>query len=1456
MASELDNPPVRLRHRRVPPEALPGIGPMLFREIDRRIAPPLLQSDRLPDDFLVSEDPEGRGKLLFGGRRYDLNITVFKRRQGPRGRCAGSGLFVISNGAGAATNTVDLLAGRGPVAGMIDLKRNFTAAKILAALRMALTARPDVDAMVLNIISGIAFAADAIAAVAQFDLDVDGRVPVLLRFNGPGGEDNRPLLRALAEERENVFLVDSTAQLVKRAAELFALEPPVSPSPDEVLSWIEESVATRADLGVTSNPSQWLVPERTLDCVFRHKAEARLGVLGYGSTARFQTEAMIAAGVEVVWAVTPSADKHTAASRGMGTTAVPVYPTAADAIAAEGDVDIVVNYAPAAHVAGAAQGLIDAQSGAGLMMIVAENMAYDWAIDVMDALDSAGIAFLGPNCPGVMIVEDDAGTPDRFKIGNMPAHLFEAAGGLSLVGRSGTVLFDMVDQASDAGIGIRMAWAIGGDRYTGLGFLDALVILEQDPKTRIIVLDGEGGGIQEQLAARLVATGVISKPVLAIVTGRTLPAGIQYGHASSTKITEADDPLVKERHLRDAGCIIVQDPTQMVQVVQQIERSGWDLEEQRRDALWYRTQQEGRWRGSHWLDAESTAFELLHRLVGTWRLSHAIETYPEFVHELIVNLSVLGVENIDFLLRTESSRAAFVTAFEKSPEYVAELMRGASEVGGERFHAFVTDVVTEDVFSAAFRTTPWAAADILNEAHQVGLGETVEVISRTVGLVVFRETFARKPWNSAHALRSINNMSRWRFVRAYHRICAHLVGDSQPIKAAWRRNPWAAVKLVRGYDRIPDSGLENALGDPKIRDQFMELAQTDPLGLLEIGKHAFKQSVRTEAPFKDVYRALIERGVPARPTVEGEIEAMGPADFGTLIDLVFTADAFERSLRDHPNSTARGLKLINSDGDEAESGVSKIARTFLANTELFDSDSFRVAVGRNLWMSVDILRAVGRLEPVQVRRIVDYVVTQAFFDFALAEHQWGTSQALHKIADMGARRFFTVHQLMEDATRDHDSFRIAFKKNPRDTVQIVQAVGQMGPEAFHAITANPETRAALLLRIRKNPRTAAHLIEQIHNVGAIAFDQLVDSDLGRDVLNEMLESRGPDLVRTVRRIAIVGADDFRDELRLWADENAERRITSDTALEVAGEIKERVLHRRFSTPERRFPISLPGQLQFDISEGEIRGLYESYPDWADVLFKLQANESMPIAEQIDLYHLVSGRKRFQTHMIPVLAHFMPLDEMQARVSRGERLIPEISRLKGVAQAEGHRFDAYSHTLEVLNQLNGAVLPLDFLAEPARERVNRLLDTPIDGVSRRELLVLSAALHDVGKADGLTGHVSRGLDIVRGVANHVGLTAGQLRLVEDVVGYHKPKKLRRPGERWPEFLERGGLELLFDELTAHGENAHPIETVLHYHADILGRQGEHTPADEVERRRVVSATLIERYLREHPGVGRS
>jgi succinyl-CoA synthetase alpha subunit len=1421
---------------------------LLFREVDHRIALPYLQRDQLPDDFAQVEDREGIGSLLYEGCRWDLNITVFKPQTTPKGRCRGSGIFVISNGAGAAVNTVDQLAPLGPVAGMIDLKRNFVRDKILVALRMARRSRPDLDAVLINMISGTALASEAAAALDEFLDETEDRIPVVLRFSGPRPELGDALLQDLGRRHPALNLVGATAELVQRSAELLELSPPQVPATSELAQQVERALATRARLGVVEDPARWLTPDRTLDAVFGRKAETRVGVLGFGATARFQIRSMQGLGVRVVWAVTPTAAKHRDRPVEKLGPSLPLFESVAEAVAECGKADVIVNYVPAAHTSEATLSCLDQGGRFRLMLVVAENMAYDQTVQVMDALDAAGVTYVGPNSPGVILVEEGEGGPEHFKLGSMPAHLFRTAGGLSFVGRSGTVLFDMVDRATAAGIGVRMAWAIGGDRYTGLGFQDALVMLEQDPGTRCIVIDGEAGGIQEQLAARLVATGIISKPVVAMVVGKTLPAGAVYGHPGSVKHTEADDPAVKEWHLREAGCIVVDDPTQMVRALFEIERLGWNIEERRRDALWEVLQKEGRPHGRRWLRRHRAAFELLYGWVGNWRLRRANETHAEHLHELVQHLSQLGPRGFAGLVGSCIDEESFVRGFEKSPEYVAEMVRGVSELGVANLERLLTEVLTRDSFNAALRATPWAAADIINESNEIGLSETADVLSHTIGLDLFRHSFAAKPWNTAHALRSINNMRAHRFVRAFRRIAEHLLSDAEPLSEAWMLNPWATVKLLRGYDRIPDEGLDRAVEDPATRDALVALTRSNPQGLLEVGKRAFALSQEGPQPFHRIYRRLLRRGTAEAPSVPGEVERMGAKEWVSFVETVLTREAFERAVDAHPTSSAHALRLVNDASTEAESGAQHLHRVFAEHREVFDSVPFRTAVGRNPWMALDLLRAVGRLEQVEVRRIVDYVVTQRAFDLAITEHQWGTSQALHKIADMGAKEFFEHQMILEDCTRDRQSFRLAFQKNPRDAVEIVQAAARLGAADLAELMSDSSTRWAFLKRVRLSPRNAAHVLQEVVALGADQLKRLVDRGLGRPLLNRMLEDKGPALVRLLRCVAVVGVDEFLERLRERNGRTGEEALSADNALAVAEAIKHEAVESQFSDPKRRMQLRVRGQQDLELSEVEVKGLYGSYPVYETVILKLHREEPMEPAEQVDLYHLASGRKRFRAQLIPVLSNFVPRAELEERVERGEPLVPELSRLKGLPGREGHRFDAYFHTLEVIDQLHRTVLALEFLDPDPRDAVLRHLDQTVAGVSRRHLLILTAALHDLGKVEPGKDHVVLGLEIAREVVERIRLTPAQRTLVLDVIGHHRPPKLRQVDEPWDAFCERGGLDLLYEELSGGGANAHPVETVLHYHADILGRQGDKTSARQVSRRQQVSRHLIDRCLR--------
>jgi hypothetical protein len=314
--------------RRVRQEDLPGIQPTLFREFDHRIAQTRLEHEPLPDAFLRSE--AGGGTLVFQGQRYDLNITLFGTRPELQRPGRGSGVFVVSNGAGVAANTVDQLCSSVNIAGMIDLKQDFSEAKIAASFEMVRCVRPDLDALVINMISGLAVARDTVAAVERFCESVEGRVPVILRFTAPDPGDNEAILHSLERRHDFVTLAHSTRNLVEKTIELLAPGSAPAPAPGNSAQKVEAALSTRARLGVTLDPLAWLTPDRTLERVFGSKRTTRVGVLGFGRTARFQIGTMMDQGIRICWVATPTAAKHA----NPGIPGVEVFPSVRDAVAA------------------------------------------------------------------------------------------------------------------------------------------------------------------------------------------------------------------------------------------------------------------------------------------------------------------------------------------------------------------------------------------------------------------------------------------------------------------------------------------------------------------------------------------------------------------------------------------------------------------------------------------------------------------------------------------------------------------------------------------------------------------------------------------------------------------------------------------------------------------------------------------------------------------------------------------------------------------------------------------------------------------------------------------------------------------------------------------------------------------------------------------------------------------
>ncbi|MGZ4200351.1 MAG: succinate--CoA ligase subunit alpha, partial [Thermoleophilia bacterium] len=166
-------------------------------------------------------------------------------------------------------------------------------------------------------------------------------------------------------------------------------------------------------------------------------------------------------------------------------------------------------------------------------------------------LERRGVTLIGPNCPGVVSV-------DACNVGITPNDIF-TPGPVGVVSRSGTLMYRIILDLSQAGLGQTTCCGMGGDPVHGVGFIECLERFEADPATRAVVLIGEIGGDDEERAAAYVREHV-TKPVIAHLVGFTAPPGKQMGHAGAIIFGGAGTAAAKAEALEAAGIAVARAP--------------------------------------------------------------------------------------------------------------------------------------------------------------------------------------------------------------------------------------------------------------------------------------------------------------------------------------------------------------------------------------------------------------------------------------------------------------------------------------------------------------------------------------------------------------------------------------------------------------------------------------------------------------------------------------------------------------------------------------------------------------------------------------------------------------------------------------------------------------------------------------------------------------------------------
>ena len=237
---------------------------------------------------------------------------------------------------------------------------------------------------------------------------------------------------------------------------------------------------------------------------------------------------------------------------------IPIYATVREARERTG-ANVSVIYVPPA---GAAEAIWEAvEAGVDLVICITEGIPVRDMIVVRDRMRRAGsrTLLLGPNCPGVI-------TPDEVKIGIMPGHIHRK-GRIGVVSRSGTLTYEAVAQLTDLGLGQSTAVGIGGDPVNGLKHVDVLRLFNDDPDTDAVVMIGEIGGGDEEVAAAW-ARGNMKKPVVGFIAGVTAPPGRRMGHAGAIISGGKGTAQEKLDALEAAGIRTTRNPSELGHLLQ------------------------------------------------------------------------------------------------------------------------------------------------------------------------------------------------------------------------------------------------------------------------------------------------------------------------------------------------------------------------------------------------------------------------------------------------------------------------------------------------------------------------------------------------------------------------------------------------------------------------------------------------------------------------------------------------------------------------------------------------------------------------------------------------------------------------------------------------------------------------------------------------------------------------
>jgi len=214
---------------------------------------------------------------------------------------------------------------------------------------------------------------------------------------------------------------------------------------------------------------------------------------------------------------------------------IPVYDTVAECLK---DHPYVVAASIWRQFSTAKEAVIEViEAGIPLVVLITEGIPLRDVRDMLVAARRNRTVLIGGNSPGIIF------PPEQVKIGMLPDVFYPeeivpgkfGPNGVTIISRSGAILYHMSDALASVGIAQNAVIGIGGDAAIGSTFVDLVPLVMNYPHTELVVIAGEIGGIQEERLAEdiLAHPERYPKPLVALVSGGHAPEGKTMGHAGA-----------------------------------------------------------------------------------------------------------------------------------------------------------------------------------------------------------------------------------------------------------------------------------------------------------------------------------------------------------------------------------------------------------------------------------------------------------------------------------------------------------------------------------------------------------------------------------------------------------------------------------------------------------------------------------------------------------------------------------------------------------------------------------------------------------------------------------------------------------------------------------------------------------------------------------------------------------